>query len=64
MPALRRTNPIGFLEEAFGGLARNVRNAADHMHLVHDNQETMRKIVNLMRDPDLTAAERDSGRTP
>ena len=42
--------PIGFLEETFGGLARNVANAADHMHMVDDNQETMREIVQLMRN--------------
>ena len=42
--------PIGFLEEAFGGLARNVAGAAEHMHMVDDNPETMREIVQLMRD--------------
>lgn len=50
--------PIGFLEEAFGGLARNVANAADHMHMVDDNQETMREIVQVMRDAQQASAGR------
>ena len=50
--------PIGFLEEAFGGLARKVPEAPRHIRLVDDDNETAETVRQLMAEAGLTADER------
>ena len=54
--------PIGFLEEAFGGLARARPAAVGHIHVVDDDNESAALALQLMREATLTKEERGERR--
>ena len=54
--------PIGFLEEAFGGLARARPAAVGHIHVVDDDNESAALAIQLMSEAELTQEERASAR--